>query len=115
MSASSPVEDCTADAAMLIGDRGMQPVGGRFEFVWDMGGQWSRWTRLPFVCAMWSVRCRGDGEDLDLEGLDRMLSAARDQGVAEIAEIARLAAPTLGLAEEECLSYLSIVKEGGIR
>ena len=43
------LDDAPADAVLLIGDRGMAPAGGAFEFVWDLGEEWSRWTGLPFV------------------------------------------------------------------
>jgi chorismate dehydratase len=95
------LEDSTADAVMLIGDRGMLPRDGRFEFVWDLGEEWLRWTGLPFVFAMWIAR-----PGVDLQGVDEILAAARDEGVSRLAEIARLEAPALGISEAECLSYL---------
>jgi chorismate dehydratase len=94
-------EDTAADAVMLIGDRGMRPVEGRFAFVWDLGEEWVRWTGLPFVCAMWVARPRAD-----LDGLEQVLEAARDEGQRRLAQIARLAAPEVGIPEEECLAYL---------
>jgi chorismate dehydratase len=75
------LEHAAADAVMLIGDRAMLPVQGPFEFVWDLGEQWSRWTGLPFA-------------------------AARDEGVRRWEDIARREAPLLGIPEEECRSYL---------
>ncbi len=72
----APLEETTADAVMLIGDRGMLAAEGHFEFVWDMGQQWSQWTGLPFVFAMWIARRNGDG----LQGLGNLLAAARDRG-----------------------------------
>ncbi len=95
------LEDTRADAVMLIGDRGMKPVDGAFEFVWDLGEQWSRWTRLPFVFAMWIAR-----PDVDLKGIEGVFAAARDEGVRRLAEIARREAPLLGISEEDCHSYL---------
>ena len=100
------LEDSSADATMLIGDRGMQPPRGTFEFVWDLGEQWSRWTGLPFVFAMWITRGDVDGHPDRVRGLDEALAAARDEGVARLPEIARLEAPALGIPEAECLSYL---------
>jgi chorismate dehydratase len=93
--------DTSADAVMLIGDRGMIPVDGAFQFVWDLGEEWSRWTGLPFVFAMWIAR-----PGVDLQGLDDCLAAARDRGVGRLAEIARHEAPRLGISEQECLGYL---------
>jgi chorismate dehydratase len=97
----SALEESAADATMLIGDRGMIAPRGQFEFVWDLGEEWSRWTGLPFVFAAWVGR-----PGAELQGIDRILAAARDEGVRRFAEIARQAAPAVGLPEEECLSYL---------
>jgi len=95
------VEDTSADAVLLIGDRGMQPANGRFEFVWDLGEAWTDWTGLPFVFAMWTAR-----EGVDLHGLADTLARARDEGVARLAEIAHAEAPALGIDEADCLVYL---------
>jgi chorismate dehydratase len=95
------VDDVWADAMVLIGDRGMLPTGGDFTFVWDLGEQWSAWTGLPFVFAMWIAR-----PGVDLQGLEQVLSAARDDGLTRLEEIARCEAPLLGISEADCLSYL---------
>jgi len=95
------VGDTAADAVMLIGDRGMRPPDGRFHFVWDLGEEWARWTGLPFVCAMWIAR-----PGVNLDGLDEVLAAARDEGERRLEEIARLAAPEVGIPQQECLAYL---------
>jgi hypothetical protein len=87
--------------AVLVGDRGLQPCSGRYAFVWDLGEEWSRWTGLPFVFAMWIARPGVNGRQLEAA-----LSAARDQGVAHLGEIARREAPALNLPEEDCLAYL---------
>jgi len=91
----------SADAVMLIGDRGMLPGDGAFEFEWDLGEVWSRWTGLPFVFAMWIAR-----PGVDLRGVEEVLTAARDEGITRLDEIARQAAPDLGIPEADCLSYL---------
>lgn len=93
--------DSDADAVMLIGDRGMLPPEGSFAFVWDLGEQWVQWTNFPFVFAMWVAR---PGADLDR--LARLLAAARDAGLRRLEELAREAAPSLGLSAEFCLEYL---------
>ena len=95
------IEDTPADAVMLIGDRGMQPANGQFEFVWDLGEAWTDWTGLPFVFAMWTAR---DG--VDLQDVEETLARARDEGVARLAEIAHAEAPALGIDEADCLAYL---------
>ncbi len=97
----SSIEDSGADAVVLIGDRGMHSPPGSFAFVWDLGEEWLRWTGLPFVFSMWVAR-----PHLDLNGLDRVLAAARDEGEQRLEEIARCASPVVGISEEECLAYL---------
>jgi chorismate dehydratase len=79
----------------------MLPPPGRFEFVWDMGERWKDLTGLPFVFAMWIAR-----PNVDLQGLDEALAAARDEGVGRLAEIAHVDAPAVGLPEAKCLAYL---------
>lgn len=101
LSMGDGLEATTADAVLLIGDRGMSPVPGRFEFVWDLGEQWHRWTGLPFVFAMWIARA-----DLATPGLARLLSVARDLGLQRLPEIAQHEAPLVRLPKEDCLSYL---------
>jgi chorismate dehydratase len=95
------LSDTSADAVLLIGDRGMTPVGGAFEFVWDLGEEWSRWTGLPFVFSLWVAR-----PGVDLRGVAQTLAVARDAGLTRLAEIARREAPLIGIPETDCLSYL---------
>jgi chorismate dehydratase len=94
-------EDVRADAMLLIGDRGMLPSNGNFEFEWDLGEEWLRWTGLPFVFAMWIAR-----PGVDLRGLGAVLAAARDEGITQLEAIARQASPGLGVSEADCFSYL---------
>lgn len=93
-------EQCNADAVMLIGDRGMFAPHGEFEFIWDLGEEWVRWTGLPFVFAMWVTRSTAS-----CNGLEQALAAARDEGVRRLDEIARAEAPAVGVSEQECLAY----------
>ncbi len=93
--------DCDADAVLLIGDRAMYSPAGPFEFVWDLGDEWCRWTELPFVFAMWAAH-----SDADVGGLGTALEAARNAGVAHFDEIAEHEAAPLGLTRPQCVSYL---------
>ncbi len=93
--------DTQADAVLLIGDRAIHSPVGKFAEVWDLGDEWNRWSELPFVFAMWVAR-----SGVDLRGVDIALGAARDAGVAHLAEIAATEAPALGLTVPQCLSYL---------
>ncbi len=95
------LDEMPADAVLMIGDRGMAPVNRAFEFVWDLGEEWSRWTGLPFVFSLWVAR-----PGVDLRGVESTLAAACDIGLTRLAEIARREAPQLGIPEADCLSYL---------
>jgi chorismate dehydratase len=95
------LDDMPGDAVLVIGDRGMASVTGSFEFVWDLGEEWSRWTGLPFVFSLWVAR-----PGVNLRGIETTLAAARDVGLTRLAEIARHEAPLIGIPEEDCLSYL---------
>jgi chorismate dehydratase len=94
-------DDTQADAVLLIGDRAMHSPAGKFAFVWDLGDQWCRWSKLPFVFAMWTARAGAD-----LGGLESALAAARDEGLAHLDEIASREAAALGLTGPQCLAYL---------
>ncbi len=95
------LEDSTADAVLLIGDRAIHSPVGRFEAVWDLGDEWCRWAELPFVFALWTARV-----GVDLDGLETALSEARDQGEKHLEDIAAVEAAELGLTEPECVAYL---------
>ncbi|MEZ6057699.1 MAG: menaquinone biosynthesis protein [Planctomycetaceae bacterium] len=98
----SGLGDCQADAVLLIGDRAMQPPVEQFHTVWDLGTEWTEWTGLPFVFAMWVTR-----DAVGLEVVGEALSAARDRGVERAAEIASREAPHLHLSTEEAHNYLT--------
>jgi chorismate dehydratase len=97
---SRPV-DCPADAVVVIGDRGMLEPDEDLAFAWDLGEEWSRWTGLPFVFALWAAR-----PHVQEARIDRALAAARDEGLTRLPEIARLASGEVGIPESDCLSYL---------
>jgi chorismate dehydratase len=95
------VEQCPADAVVLIGDRAvhMPPTG--FREVWDLGEQWYAWAGIPFVFAMWVAR-----GSVQTEELASALTSARDAGVANLDEIADQHATGIGLSREGALTYL---------
>jgi chorismate dehydratase len=93
--------DSSADAVLLIGDRAMHSPGGPFAAVWDLGEEWTRWSGLPFVFAMWVARA-----GVDLQGIDASLNECREAGLAHLHDIAATEAAPLGLTERECVAYL---------
>ncbi len=95
------ISEVAADAVLLIGDRGMAAVNGKFEFVWDLGECWTNWSGLPFVFALWIAR-----PEIELEKLGAALTQAREEGLRCLEEIAGRESPKLAISEVECLAYL---------
>ncbi|HKY21950.1 MAG TPA: menaquinone biosynthesis protein [Vicinamibacterales bacterium] len=79
----------SCDAALLIGDNALftDHVALGLEKI-DLGEEWVRMTRLPFVYAFWAGRPGAVGPD-DIAALQ----AARDRGIAATATIGRLSYP----------------------
>ncbi|MEJ7591438.1 MAG: menaquinone biosynthesis protein [Planctomycetaceae bacterium] len=98
----STTRDSTADAVLLIGDRAMHDPAEPFVEVMDLGQVWYEWTGLPFVFAMWVAR-----QEAHTDGIDDVLSHARDLGLERIAEIAAEEAPRLGLTQAVAHNYLT--------
>jgi chorismate dehydratase len=94
-------EDTSTDAVLVIGDRAMHPPAESFVETWDLGEEWTRWTGLPFVFAMWATR-RGT----DLGDLGQALCAARDQGVSRLDDIALRESVGLGISPSVAADYL---------
>lgn len=95
-------ESSDADAVLLIGDRAISPPGEQFAEIWDLGEEWTRWTGLPFVFAVWAAR-RGT----DIAVLEPAFRAARDLGLQRLADIARREAAVLGIKERTAYDYLT--------
>jgi cyclic dehypoxanthinyl futalosine synthase len=102
-------DDMDADAVLLIGDRAMRPSAGVYHEIWDLGDRWCRWTELPFVFAMWVARPTADrgGAEIDKVKLADMLEASRDDGLANLAEIAAAESAAHGLTTEDLHRYFA--------
>ncbi|MFG0335142.1 MAG: menaquinone biosynthetic enzyme MqnA/MqnD family protein [Maioricimonas sp. JB049] len=98
----STTQDTSADAVLLIGDRAIHPPEESFHTVWDLGTEWSTWTGLPFVFAMWVARRDRPGVNLGPP-----LRAVRDRGLEVVSEIARREGPQLGMSQTAALDYLT--------
>jgi chorismate dehydratase len=96
------IETTDADAVLLIGDRAISEYLPATDFVeiWDLGEKWSEWAGLPFVFAMWIARAGVDAGEVAA-----VLSAARDNGVRCLAEIAEREAPLVGATPELAIGY----------
>jgi chorismate dehydratase len=99
----SPVDDISADAALLIGDRAMKACLPGFPHAWDLGEEWSKFTGLPMVYALWAVRHGVQLNDETVAGFQQ----AKRHGLANVGRIAEREAPLLGLDAGYCRRYLS--------
>ena len=99
---NSDLHDTECDAVLLIGDRAMHSQHGEFAEIWDLGDEWVKETKLPFVFAMWIAR-----SGVELGELPRLLSEARDRGLAQVDAIADREAARKGLTHPECVDYLT--------
>ena len=102
LSLDATIDQTSADAVLLIGDRAIGPTDGGFQAVWDLGDEWFRTTGLPFVFAVWAAR-----PGIDANRVGQLLDAARDRGGANLAAIAAAEAASHGLTVPQCLDYLS--------
>ncbi|MGB2975824.1 MAG: menaquinone biosynthesis protein, partial [Phycisphaerae bacterium] len=64
------------DAELVIGDRGLLAERPDAEWVLDLGREWDRFVRHPFVFAVWAARA-----DAPLADVARLLAEARDAGL----------------------------------
>jgi chorismate dehydratase len=99
---SQPIDDVSADAVLLIGDRAMRTALPGFPFAYDLGQEWYEWTGLPFVFAVWAAR-----SGLDVEPITNGLHRSALAGQRDVAAIAQSEAIRLGLDPAFCRRYLS--------
>lgn len=90
-----------ADAALIIGDPALA-YRGQAAHVYDLAGEWKKFTGLPFVFALWVGH-----EDGKLSKWRKDFEASRDYGLARVDEIAREYGPKLGLAPDVVRVYLT--------
>ena len=96
------LERCRADAILVIGDRAIPAPAESFVEIWDLGQEWTHWTGLPFVFALWVAR-----PNADFDRLQSILTGARDLGVSRLDQIARRESELLGIACSTAASYLT--------
>ncbi len=96
----------STDAALVIGDPAMRLESAARHLdlrIYDLAQEWRSMTGFPFVFAVWAVR-----EDA-FEGatnLVRDFTAAKQEGIQRIEEIAARYADLLNLPEDDLQSYL---------
>ena len=97
-----PADDLSTDAALLIGDRAMKACLPSYRYAYDLGEEWTNWTGLPMVYAVWAVR---DG--IELGKTEEAFHKAKEAGIAAAGRIANRYAGELGLDPGYCRRYLS--------
>src|SRR5438105_2024487 len=90
-----------SDAALIIGDPAMKIPRDQFR-VFDLATLWHEFTGLGFVFAMWMARkdCVDKIRAIDFAG-------ARDEGLANIQQIASSYSNQIDLSEDEIRNYLT--------
>ncbi len=94
------IDESQADAVLLIGDNAMKIHDSKYRIL-DLGNEWQDLTGLPFVFAVWVTKC-----DTILNGFDKILQKAKDEGIKAIEKIAESEAKRLGFTKEICSNYL---------
>jgi chorismate dehydratase len=97
-------ESLDTDAVLLIGDRAMRACLPGYTHAYDLGEEWTEWTGLPFVYAVWAVR-----PQTDLGSVAAALTTAKHRGLSRIGPIAHAEAPRLGLDAGFCRRYLQSI------
>ncbi|MEJ7758954.1 MAG: menaquinone biosynthesis protein [Gemmatimonadaceae bacterium] len=90
------------DAALLLGS-GERAAG--YDYEYDLGQMWKRWTGLPFVFAVWVAR-RTVRVEAALQ-VHSGLIASRDWGLANLRTLAAQAATATGVSMELCSEYFA--------
>ncbi len=90
------------DAALLLGS-GERAAG--YDYEYDLGEMWKRWTGLPFVFAVWVAR-RTVRVEAALQ-VHSGLIASRDWGLANLRTLAAQAATATGVSMELCSEYFA--------
>lgn len=102
------------DAALLLGSGAgatvrsattSSPGTPAYPFVYDLGGEWKRWTGQPFVFAVW-VAQRTTSVDRAL-AVHASLIESRGWGLRHLDQLADRAAEATGVNAGACREYLS--------
>lgn len=96
-----PTPSRPPDAEVVIGDRALAAERPEALWVRDLGEEWHRFVRLPFVYAFWMARA-----DAPLAYLMALLTEARDRGLAARESIAEEGARAIGIPAEAAARYL---------
>lgn len=103
------------DAALIIGDRALIErhahralAGSGVPSYFDLAAEWTAWTGLPFVFAVWAARAERLGA-LRASGVVDLLRVSKERGLARLDAIATESARRLHLPRAVCAEYLRLL------
>lgn len=102
-------DDGDVCAALFIGDAALRRERLQGEVYVDLGAEWTEWTGLPFVYALWLVRDGAVGLR-ETSDLHRLFLARRDAVAADAASLAEIAGPRYGFPPSRLRSYWSRIR-----
>src|SRR2546421_7788364 len=90
------------EAVLVIGDAALTLAAhGTYPHRYDLGEEWKRWTRQPFVFAVWAARRGGS-----FSQAHKALPASRAWGLKHLDALAAEASRATGVAVPVCREYL---------
>jgi len=93
------------EAILCIGDEALNlRRHEEYPYIFDLGEEWIRWTGLPFIFGIWTVRRDAAKRD-DVKKAVRDLIKAKEWGQANIEKICAMTAAKTMLNLEESRSY----------
>jgi len=93
-----------ADAALWIGDLALRRTEVSPLPLLDLGAEWTRWTGLPFVFAVWQSAV-GPARAAEVRALHARLLDSREWFQANLDPLAARYAPEFGLTPERLAAY----------
>jgi len=102
----------SAEGILAIGDDALRlKLEGSYQYCLDLGETWQIHTGLPFVFGVCAVRESFWRENRQIvSDIHRELVDCRDEGVAHLGRICRLAAPKIPMEIDACHSYLKAIE-----
>jgi chorismate dehydratase len=102
---ADPARWADQPACLVIGDKAVLRSPPGFAHEVDLATVWSRWTGLPFVFAAWAAPACTPPERRARWA--RLLNAARDQGLNDLASIIRAEARPRGWSDAMARAYFT--------
>ena len=97
------------DAALFIGDVALRREGEPDELLFDLGREWTEWTGLPFVYALWLVRGEVANRS-EIHELHRLFVQSRDAAAVDAPALASQASGRYGFSPFRLQSYWSRIR-----